>query len=175
MPKSTIADEISAKGRLRLLTHGALIAIIGLISGFGFLFSILESITVWPITLEIGSTILGSERGWRVAHVAGVMNGLMMIVVGLALMHAKVSLRAQPWVVWGMVYTGWGNTIFFHCANLSSNRALSAGATKYGEADLFGIVGYLIGASTIPFTIAALAIISWSAWRQHRSVSSQAF
>ncbi len=171
MPTPTIADEMAIRGRLRLLTHGALIAVIGLISGFGFVFVILESITVWPISLDIASTIPGSERGWRVAHVAGVMNGLLMMIAGLALVHAKVSQRAQPWVVWGMVYTGWGNTIFFHCANLSNNRALSAGTTKYGEADLFGIVGYLIGASTIPFTITALTIISLSAWRHHRLIS----
>ncbi len=168
MPTVLTTEDSAAIGRLRLLTHGALIAIIGLISGFGFVFVILESVTVWPITLDFAASIPGSERGWRVAHVAGVMNGLMMIIAGLALVHVHAGRRAQAWVVWGMIYTGWGNTIFFHCANLSNNRALSAGPTKYGDPDLFGVVGYLIGASTIPFTITALAIISWSAYRQLR-------
>jgi len=166
MPAPTTADQSAANGRLRLLTHGALVAIVGLLSGFGFVFVILESITVWPISLDVAATIPGSERGWRVAHVAGVMNGLMIMIAGLALVPARVPARAQPWVVWGMMYTGWGNTVFFHLANLSNNRALSAGQTRFGEPDLFGVLGYLIGASTIPFTIAALAILSLSAFRQ---------
>lgn len=158
-------SDYSARGRLQLLKHGAIIAVIGLLSGFGLVFVILDSFTVWPVTLPFGDNIPGSERGWRVAHVAGVMNGLMMMITGLALVHIDATRRAGKWIVWGMIYTGWGNTIFFHCANISSNRALSAGVTKYGEADIAGTVGYLIGASTIPFTIIALTLISLSATR----------
>lgn len=155
----------AAKGRLRLFLHGSIIVIVGLLSGFGFLFVILDSVSVWPITIELDATFPGSERGWRVAHVAGVLNGFMMIIAGLALVHVQATLRAQAWIVWGLIYTGWGNTIFFHCANFSNNRGLSAGTTKYGEADLSGTVGYLIGASTIPFTIIAFALIGLSSYR----------
>ncbi len=159
----------AARGRLRLLTHGAIIAIIGLLSGFGFVFAILDAYTVWPVSIDVDAAIPGSERGWRVAHVAGFMNGLMMMIAGLALPHIRATARARAWIVWGMVYTGWGNTVFFHCANLSNNRGLSAGVTKYGEADLLGTVGYLVGASTIPFTITALALIGLAASRLMRS------
>lgn len=160
-----VSEQAARIGRLQLLTHGAIIAVIGLLSGFGFVFVILDAIHVWPLTIATELPIPGSERGWRVAHVAGVMNGMLMMLIGLALIHARVSNRARPWVVWGMVYTGYGNTVFFHCANISSNRALSAGVTRYGEADLTGAIGYLIGASTIPFTILALSLLAWSAWR----------
>lgn len=158
--------DAAARGRLRLLMHGSTIAIIGLLSGFGLVFSILGVVSVWPITIPTAAPILGSEHGWRIAHVAGVMNGLMMMVVGLVLPHIRAGLRAQAWIVWSMVYTGWGNTIFFHCANLSSNRGLSAGVTRFGPADLAGTVGYLIGGSTIPFTIAAMSLIGVSAYQQ---------
>lgn len=159
------AAESAVKGRLRLFLHGSIIVVIGLVSGFGFLFVILDSVTVWPITIDLDSAFPGSERGWRVAHVAGVLNGFMMMIAGLALVHIQSTLRAQAWIVWGLIYTGWGNTVFFHFANFSNNRSLSAGTTKYGEADLNGVVGYLIGASTIPFTIIAFALIGISAYR----------
>lgn len=158
-------------GRLRLLMHGSAVAIIGLLSGFGFVFVILEAISVWPITIDAHAAIPGSERGWRVAHVAGVMNGLMMMIAGLALPHLQTTRRIQAWIVWSMVYTGWGNTVFFHCANLSNNRGLSAGTTKFGEADWLGAIGYLVGASTIPFTIAALALMGIRACRLLRQSS----
>lgn len=155
--------EAARRGRLRLIMHGSIIAVIGLVSGFGMVFAILETYTVWPVTLPIDAAVPGSERGWRVAHVAGVMNGLMMMIIGLALVHVLPTLRAQAWIVWGMIYTGWGNTFFFHCANLSSNRGLSGAATKFGEADLAGVAGYIVGASTIPLTITAVVLLGLAA------------
>lgn len=164
-------DALTAlqRGRLRLVQQGAMVAIVGLLSGFGLVFAILDAVHVWPFTLPFGGAIPGSEHGWRVAHVAGVMNGMLMILAGLALVHVQPTARVQAWMVGGMVYTGWGNTVFFHCANLSANRGLSAGTTRLGEADLLGAVGYLVGASTIPFTIIALGLMAVSASARLRS------
>ena len=159
----------SERGRLILIINGALVALIGLLSGFGFVFEILNSISVWPVSFEMSGDFPGSERGWRVAHVAGVMNGMLIILVALALPHIQASLRAQFWIVAGMIYTGWGNTLFFHLANFSNNRALSAGTTQYGEADWLGVVGYLFGGSTIPFTITAFILIALSAYRAYKN------
>jgi hypothetical protein len=89
----------------------------------------------------------------------------MMMIAGLTLVHIEATKRAQAWIVWGMIYTGWANTIFFHMGNFSSNRALSAGTSNLGEADLLGAVGYVIGASTIPFTLIAIATIGYSSFR----------
>jgi len=168
MPSASDVSAAAQRGRLRLIQHGAIIAVIGLLSGFGMVFAILDAVHVWPLTIPYGGDIPGSEHGWRVAHVAGVMNGMLMILIGLALATVMPTLRAQVWIVWGMVYTGRGNTIFFHCANLSSNRALSAGTTKLGEPDLLGASGYLIGGSTIPFTVIAVSLIGLAASRALR-------
>jgi len=154
------------RGRLILLVHGAAIAVIGLVSGFGLVFAILGAWQVWPLTLASGLPVPGSEHGWRVAHVAGVLNGMLMMLGGLALVPTAPGPSAQRWIVGGLVWTGWGNTLFFHFANASNNRGLSAGSTRFGDADLAGTVGYLVGASTIPFTIAALVLLSLAAARQ---------
>jgi len=152
------------RGRLLLIFHGAIIAVLGLLSGFGFVFEILNTLAVWPVSFDIKGDFPGSERGWRVAHVAGVMNGLMLILAGLALVHIKASLLSQKWIVGGLIYTGWGNTLFFHFANFSNNRGLSAGTTHMGEADWAGIIGYIFGASTIPFTICAFVLMGRAAY-----------
>lgn len=157
------------RGRLILLAHGAAVAVIGLVSGFGLVFAILDAWHVWPVTLATDLAVPGSEHGWRVAHVAGVLNGMLMMLGGLALVPVAASRTAQRWIVGGLVWTGWGNTLFFHFANVSSNRGLSAGSTRLGEADLAGIIGYLVGASTIPFTIIALVLLGLAAARQLRT------
>ena len=171
MASTDTLSGAAERGRLRLIQHGAAIAVIGLLSGFGMVFAILEAIHVWPLTVAYDGAIPGSERGWRVAHVAGVMNGMLMLLIGLALTTVLPPLRAQAWIVWGMVYTGWGNTVFFHCANLSSNRGLSAGTTRLGEPDLLGAIGYLVGASTIPFTLVAVSLVGIAATRALRRPS----
>ena len=63
-----------------------------------------------------------------------------------------------------MVYTGRGNTIFFHCGNFSRNRALALEETRLGAPDLIGTIGYIFGGTTIPLTILALSLIAMSAW-----------
>ena len=90
-------DALTAlqRGRLRLVQQGAMVAIVGLLSGFGLVFAILDAVHVWPFTLPFGGAIPGSEHGWRVAHVAGVMNGMLMILAGLALVHVQPTARAQ--------------------------------------------------------------------------------
>ncbi|MCX7062220.1 MAG: hypothetical protein NTZ11_15215 [Gammaproteobacteria bacterium] len=154
------------RGRLTLLMHGAAVAVIGLVSGFGLVFAILDAWQVWPVTLNTTVPVPGSEHGWRVAHVAGVLNGMLMILVGLALVPAAPGPVAQRWIVGGLVWTGWGNTVFFHLANASSNRALTAGSSRLGEADVAGVIGYLVGGSTIPFTILAMLLLGLAARRQ---------
>lgn len=154
------------RGRLTLLMHGAAVAVIGLVSGFGLVFAILDAWQVWPVTLSTTTPVPGSEHGWRVAHVAGVLNGMLMILVGLALVPSAPGPAAQRWIVGGLVWTGWGNTVFFHLANVSSNRALTAGSSRLGEADVAGVIGYLVGGSTIPFTILAMLLLGLAARRQ---------
>ena len=157
-PDSTSSLLAAAeRGRLRLLKHGAIIAVIGLLSGFGLVIAILEAIHIWPVTIPSDGAIPGSEHG------------LMMMIIGVAMVHALPKLRAQAWIVWGMVYTGYGNTVFFHLANISNNRGLSAGTTRFGEADWAGVMGYVIGASTIPFTIIAVALLGLAAARRLRA------
>lgn len=114
----SINQSSAEKGRVRLLMHGSIIAIIGLISGFGLLCVVLDALAVWPFfSVDLNSSFPGSVQDWRLAHVAGVLNGLMMMIIGMAVVHVQATLRAQAWIVWGMVYTGWANTLFFHLGN----------------------------------------------------------
>lgn len=164
--------ELANRGRLRLLGHGSIILVLGLLAGFPFLFFILDAVIVWPFTFSDSNFIPGSEHGWRLAHIAVMMNGMVIILAGLMVPHIQASKRALTWIVWGLVYTGWGNFIFFHFANLSNNRGASAGYTeKFGLPDMYGKIGYIIGASTIPFTIISFtvaAVCAFAALRANR-------
>ena len=62
-----------------------------------------------------------------------------------------------------MIYTGWGNTFFFHFGNFSRNRALAIDDTRLGSVDSLGVIGYVFGATTIPCTVLAMVLVAMSA------------
>ena len=151
-----------------LIAHGAAVALVGLLSGLGLLFSILDAVAVWPLLLNLDDGMLGTQAGWQLAHVAGLMNGMLMIICALACTHINATAITHRWVCISMVITGWGNTVFFHLGNLSGNRALAVEPSKLGEPDTLGIIGYIFGAATIPFTTLALVLIIRAASHAYR-------
>ncbi len=77
--------------------------------------------------------------------------------------------RARKWTVWTLIYTGWGNTIFYLLGNLAPNRGLSGGGTPFGEGTLLGLFAYLPAATASVLTMSAVCIIALGAFRAVRN------
>jgi hypothetical protein len=157
-------DPTTRRLQALMLGHGALVMIAGMLAGFALTFSLLESINIWPFP-AIEAVIGGSPRGWVAAHTGCIMNGLMVIGVGLALPVLDLRERALPTVAWGLILTGWANTCFYLFANLAPNRGLTMGANRFGEGGLSGVLAFtpaLIGAYVV---IVALTLAARAAFR----------
>ena len=142
-----------------LLAHGGLVLVIGLLSGFGLLFRLLEQVAIWPIPWRIDTIIVGSVRGWQAAHVGGILNGLMVMAMAPCLPLVSLRERTKGWVVFALIFTGWANTFFYQFGNLAANRGLSGGDTIHGQSDLAGLIAYVPAAiATVITTVAVLAI-----------------
>ena len=153
-----------------VIAHGMLVLGIGLLPGLGLVFSLLDAVELWPLPAwEV--SLPGSTRGWQAAHVGGITNGIMIAVVALLMRHLDMQGRAAAWTGWGMIATGWGNTLFYWAGNLSQNRGLSVGATPYGAGDLAGALAYLGGGGAMVFTFLATALVGQAAWRRYREGS----
>ena len=135
-----------------MLGNGFLVMIAGMLFGFVLGFSLLQAIDVWPIP-PIEAEIPGTTRGWATAHAGSILNGLMVVAVALTLPILRLSPSKATWVAWGLIVTAWGNTAFYTFAPLAPNRALSAGANRFGEATLTGILGFA------PAMVAALLVL----------------
>lgn len=158
-------SEANATDRLASLVigHGMVVLLIGLIAGVMLIFSLLDAVTLWPLPAwEV--SVPGSTRGWQAAHVGGILNGVM--IAGAALLMGRLGLegRAAAWVGWGMIITGWGNTIFYWAGNLSANRGLSVGSTPFGEGDLAGALAFFGGGIGMFFTFVAVVILARAAF-----------
>lgn len=150
-----------------VIAHGMLVLLLGLVAGIMLIFSLLDAVTLWPLPAwEVA--IPGSSRGWQAAHVGGILNGVMLGGVGLLMLKLNMSSRRNFWVGWGMIITGWANTLFYWAGNLSQNRGLSVGTTPFGEGDIFGALAFLGGGAGMVFTFIAVTILARSALERAR-------
>jgi hypothetical protein len=154
----------------RVIGHGMLVLMIGLVSGIALIFSLLDAVTLWPLPVWDVS-IPGSTRGWQAAHVGGILNGVMIAGAGVLMTKLSLTGKRAVWVGWGMIITGWANTVFYWAGNFSQNRGLSVTATPFGDGDIWGALAFLGGGAGMVFTFIAVAIMARQAFENARSES----
>ena len=77
----------------RLLFHGAVVLLVGLLTGLPFGMAIADG---WGEE---------SVRAWRVAHTGLVGGGVVLIAIAGALRHVRLGPSAAVWLVWSLVVT----------------------------------------------------------------------
>jgi hypothetical protein len=107
-----------------LVAHGALVFLLGLAAGFPFAFEILGRFELWPLP-SVPLDVPGDTRGWRMAHLEGVLNGLLLISVGAFGDRLRLSPRGAAVVFWGLLACAWGNISASWIAPLAEVRGLA--------------------------------------------------
>lgn len=159
------ATKITERHQSLLIAHGALVLLIGLVSGLFLVFSMLGGFVLWPI-MDIPYELPGTIRGWKAAHVGGITNGLLLIGIALAMVKVPLTLRGSKLVFWSLLATGWGNTLFYWGGNLSPSRGISFAANQYGESNLAGLIAFFGAGGPMLFTILAMAILARAAFKK---------
>lgn len=150
-----------------VVANGMAVLFIGLLAGVMLIFSLLDAVTIWPLPVwEV--SVPGTTRGWSAAHVGGILNGVMIAGVALLMKYLELSDRRAFWVGWGMIITGWANTVFYWAGNVSANRGLSVSDTPYGPGDVAGAMAFLGGGLGMFFTLIAVAILGIVALEKSR-------
>lgn len=151
-----------------MVGHGALVMLMGMIAGFAWTFSLLGSIDIWPLP-AIDIQVPGSVRGWGAAHKGCILNGLMVLAIGVVLPRLALADRGRTWVAYGLIFTAWANTLFYFFATFAANRGLSMGGNRMGEGDIFGTLAFfpaLLGAYVV---MIALVITARGAFKLGRA------
>lgn len=160
-------QQATKQKQAALIGHGALVLMVSLFAAFMLTFDMLQGIKIWPL-LHIDVEIPGTVRGWRVAHVGGLLNGIMMIAIALAFTRISLSAGKLKFIYLSLVFTGWGNTLFYWFGNFSMNRGLSVSDTPYGAGEIFGALSYIAGASVMVFTLIAIIFVAKCAFDSAR-------
>jgi hypothetical protein len=125
------------------VAHGALLFLSGLLAGFPFAFEILGAIELWPIKIEFDMP--GDYRGWPMAHLEGLFNGLLLIGIAAVGRGLVLSDRAAGLLVWGLLATGWCNVAAAWIGPFTETRGLNATGLDW---------------NTLVFTLFSIAIVA---------------
>lgn len=140
-----------------MIANGLLVVLVAMLAGFMLMFSLLGGFEIWPGT-TLQFTVYGSGEGWVRAHSGGTMNGMLVIIIALALPKLALSETLQRVTAYGFIYVAWSFTVFYWLGNAAGNRALSIGDNALGESDILGVIGFLPGLPSVIIVVVLLAI-----------------
>ena len=147
---------MSEQMRSRLIFHGAVVFLLGMLAGFPFAFVLIAEV-------DGGTTsIPGTVRAWRMAHLEGALNGMLLLLVAAVAGHLSMSTGRQRVLFYGLVITAWGNIIASINSALTGGRGLS-----FTGADA-NTVTYVLFMAAVFAVIAAFVLIAEAAWKDSR-------
>lgn len=141
----------------RMVGHGAIIMVIGLLAGFALLMSLIGGFELYPGNI-LAFELPGEGRAWARAHAGGLMNGMMVMIVALLLWALDLPERMSRQLYWMLIGAGYGNSVFYWAGVLAPGRALTFGDNRLGESSIAGVIG-LIPAYIFAFVLLYAMVI----------------
>ena len=112
-----------------MILHGALVFIVGLLAGFPFAFVILGKVALWPVPGAADMHMPGDFRGWHMAHLEGILNGLTLFAVAAIMPQLRLGETGLKLVAWTLIITAWGNIVASVIGPLFGARGLEFGGS----------------------------------------------
>ena len=104
---------MTSRGAAGLSLHGLLVLFLGLLCGIPFGTAIVSG---WGE---------GAVRAWKLAHLEGLQNGILLIALAGASRWMILTARQQAIVRWGAILAAWGNVIGAVIGAVSGYRGLA--------------------------------------------------
>jgi hypothetical protein len=130
--------------RVLLFLNGFGLIVSAIVSGWAWFFSLLGRIVLWPIPGSIAFEIPRDDRGWRMAHMEGITQGLLLMALGLGGAWILQSARGHRILFWSALVTAWLFTLPAMLHPIFGTRGLEFGGGPF-KGGLANDVLYLIG------------------------------
>ncbi|SFQ31529.1 styrene-oxide isomerase StyC [Pseudomonas borbori] len=158
------------KQQRNMVGHGTVILLVGMLTGFGLLVSLLGGMELIPGTI-ISFSIPGDPGSWARAHLGGMLNGMLIMLVAVLITTLSLSARVAGHLYWMLVGTGYANTLFYLAALLAPNRALSFADNQFGESSIFAVIGLLPALVFVVVSIIAITMLAVNAFKSAESLA----
>jgi hypothetical protein len=147
-----------------LIANGAIIFLIGLAAGFPYAFEVLQRFELWPLPYRVPLDPPGDLRAWRMAHLEGILNGLVLFAVAAVGDRVALTPRRQTSVFVGLLVAAWGNTVASTLSPIFDARGLVFGG-------FWNSVSYLLFVAAIFGIVVALVLLLAGALRVARDTA----
>ena len=136
---------MTERDRRTLVAHGAAVFLLGMAAGFPFAFEILGRFELWPLPFRVEFEMPGDVRGWRMAHLEGILNGLLLIAVAAVGHLLTLGPRGAAWVTRGLLVCAWGNITASWIGPLTETRGLHFGGFGWNGLVYLLFVAAIVG------------------------------
>lgn len=136
-----------------LVFHASLVLLAGFASGFPY---------GTAVTAQIagGSEgMVGDVRAWHMAHLEGVLNGMLMIATAAVATQLAMSARLQRVIFWGLVVAGWTNVVASNVSAMTGGRGTGVTGLDWNTFNFVVFMAGIIGA------VAAAVALTMAGWR----------
>lgn len=93
-----------------LIANGAVLFVIGLVAGIPFNFAAMAVDPAYPPD-SLAFMPAGTENGWRVAHLEGLMNGILLFAAGGWGERVRLTERMSAVLFWLLLAMTWLNVV----------------------------------------------------------------
>ncbi len=98
---------MSERTQALLFVNGLGLMLAAAVVGWAWFFQLLGEIVLWPIPGSLDVQLPGDARAWRMAHMEGITQGLLLMALafgGRFMLHTE---RAHRWLLRSALITGW--------------------------------------------------------------------
>ena len=138
-----------------LVANGALVLLAGFVIGFPYGVSVVHALAGDALTGPFGDT-----RAWHMAHLEGVLNGMLMLAAAAAARSLPLGVRGAGIVFWGLVAAGWTNVVASTISALTGGRGTSITGLDWNTLDYALFMLGILGAVSAVVTLAGAGLRS---------------
>ncbi|MDO8420737.1 MAG: hypothetical protein Q7S99_01120 [Parvibaculum sp.] len=156
--------EMPTRMRALLFLNGTGLFILAISIGWIWFFALLNAIVLWPLPIDIPVSIPDDGRAWRMAHMEGITQGLLLMAIGLGGQFMRLTPKQYVWLFWSSLVTGWLFTVPTIFNAIFGTRGLAFGGGPF-KAGLANDVIYLFGWPPVVAVHIMLGLTVLGLWR----------
>lgn len=158
--------------RALLLVNGVGLLISSALTGWFYFFHLLGEIDLWPVIEHLPARVPGETRAWNMAHLEGITNGLLLMVIAACGDRLKLNPRQFNWLFYTSLVFAWLFTLPAIANAWFGSRGLAFGGGPFGDS-LANNVIYLFGWPPIVAVHIAFGLLFWGGWQYYRSLPAR--
>ena len=163
---------MTARQKSLLILNGIGLLVSAALSGWLHFFQLLGEIDLWPVINHVEGQVPGEARAWIMAHLEGLMNGMLLMVIAVIADFLLLSPRQFKWLFWSSLTFGWLFTLPAIANAWFGTRGLAFGGGPWGDS-LANNVIYLFGWPAMIGVHIAFALLVWGAWKHYRALGAK--